>query len=186
MEKRISVVALLVLVLIPATAFAQSSANNRELCLAAQSSNPAVTTQSTHVLSYTGLTAGHVLFYGETCYVVPANPPLPEVKDCLPVSGSGILNEGKLEFSMQGAEYNSESGFGVFTSGIFHVLLSLDTLTGTYATESVNYYQLESGPLKQEFFDTGNVTAVKCPEVSQSEREADILFQKLIRQLDAL
>ena len=185
MKKIYSVVALLAFVFVSTTPITLNAAMaNKELCLTTTSSNTTAT--STHVLSYTGLSAGHVLFYGQTCYVVPANPPIPEVTDCLPVSGSGILNEGKLEFSIQGAEYNNEFGFGVFTTGIFHVLLSLDTLTGTYATESVSYYEVDPVPIQQEYFDTGTVTAVTCPAVPQSETAADRLFQKLIRQLDSL
>jgi hypothetical protein len=183
MKKICLVVTVLALVLVSTAAIGQS---NKELCLVTQSSNPAVTAQSTHILSYTGLSNGHVLFYGETCYVVPANPPIPEVVDCLPVSGSGILNEGKLEFSVQGAEYNNEYGFGAFTTGIFHVLLSLDTLVGTFATESVTYYDIGEEPIQVEFFDTGTAAAVKCPAGSQSEKNADKQFEKLIKQLDAM
>lgn len=185
MKKICLVVALLAFVLVSTTATAKS---DKELCLVTQSRNPAVTTQSTHILSYTGLSNGHVVLYGETCYVVPPNPPIPEVRDCLPVSGSGILNEGKLEFSVQGAEYNDEYGFGAFTTGIFHVVLSLDTFTGTYATESVTYYVVELGeePIQLEFFDAGTASAVKCPPVSQAEKDADKLFKQMIEELDNL
>jgi hypothetical protein len=184
MKKICYVVAVLVLVLVSTGAFAQKA--DKELCLITNSSNPAVTTQTNHILSYTALSNGHVLFYGETCYVVPANPPIPAVVDCLPVSGSGILNEGKLEFSVQGAEYNNEYGFGTFTSGIFHVLLSLDDLTGTYATESVTYYQVGESPTQVEFFDTGTAAAVKCPPVTKEEKDADKEFQQAIDRIDKL
>jgi hypothetical protein len=185
MKKIYSIVALLALVLMSTSAMAVSA--NKELCLTAQSNNAAVTTQTTYVLSYTALSDGHVLFYGETCYVVPANPPIPEVKDCLPVFGSGILNEGKLEFVVQGAEYNTEYGFGAFTTGIFHMLLSIETLTGTYATESVTYYQVGAEPpIQVEAFDSGTAAAVKCPAVSKDEIAADKLFKKLVDQLDKL
>ena len=183
MKRICLVVTVLAMVLVSTAALAQS---NSELYLVTQSSNPAVTTESTHILSFTGVSNGHVLFYGETCYVVPANPPIPEVRDCLPVSGSGILNEGELEFSVQGAEYNNEFGFGAFTTGIFHVLLSLDTLAGTFATESVTYYDIGEEPVQVEFFDTGIAAAVKCPAVPQSEKDADKQFEKLIKQLDAM
>src|SRR5512135_73154 len=90
-KKRICfVVVLLVLVLLSATAFAQKA--DKELCLTSKSDNSAVTSQNTHVLSYTGLSNGHVLFYGETCYVIPAANELPESTGCLPGSGSGILS----------------------------------------------------------------------------------------------
>jgi hypothetical protein len=184
MKKIYSIVALLAVVLVSTSAMAVSA--NKELCLTTQSNNAAVTTQTTHILSYTALANGHVLIYGETCYIVPANPPIPEVKDCLPVSGSGILNEGKLEFSVQGAEYNNEYGFGAFTTGIFHMLLSIETLTGTYATESVTYYEVGDPPIQVEFFDSGTAAAIKCPAVSKSELEADKLFKKLVEQLDKL
>jgi hypothetical protein len=183
MKKVCLIIALLVVALVSTTAYGQGKAD-KELCLSATSNGAPVT--STHILSYSDLSAGHVLFYGETCYVVPANPPIPEVKDCLPVTGSGILNEGKLEFSVQGAEYNNEYGFGVFTTGIFHVLLSLDTLTGTYATESVSYYEVVNGPLQQESFDSGTATAVKCPAVSRSEMDADRQFRKSMDRIDRL
>jgi len=183
MKKICLVVSVLALVLVSTAAIAQS---NKELCLDTQSNNPAVTTQTTYILSYTGLSNGHVLLYGETCYTIPANPPIPEVTDCLPVSGAGLLNEGKLEFSVQGSESNNEYGFNTFTTGIFHVLLSIDTLTGTYATESEVYYEVGEEPIQVEAFDTGTVTAVKCPAVSQSEKDADKQFEKLIKQLDSL
>ncbi len=185
MKKVCFVMVLLAVALVSTTAFAQGKPN-KELCLVAASNNPTVTTQSTHVLSYTGLANGHVLLYGETCYIIPATPPVAEVRDCLPVFGSGILNEGKLEFALQGAEFNTESGFAIFTQGTFHMLLSIDTLTGTYASESVNYFEVEGQPLQQEVFDSGTITAVKCPAVPKSELDADKQFKKLIDQLDKL
>jgi hypothetical protein len=184
MKKIYPIIALLAVVLMSTTAIAVSA--NKELCLTTTSSNPLVTTQSTHILSYTGLNGGHVIFYGETCYYIPASPPGHEVRDCLPVFGSGILNENKLEIVVQGAEYNTEYGVGVFTQGIFHILLSIDTLTGTYASESVVNFEVEGQPLRQEIFDSGTATAVKCPAISQGEIEADKKFKKLIKQLDKL
>jgi hypothetical protein len=187
MKKICFVVAVLVLVLVSTSAFAQKA--NKEFCLNATTTSPApggqgepVTSQRTLVLSYSDLTNGHVIFYGESCYFIPAIPPNPEVKECMPVVGSGILSKNKLEFNVQGVEYMSSYGIGVFISGQSHVLLAIDTLTGTVAGESVYYI----GETRQEIFDSGTIQAVKCPAVPQSELDADKQFKKLVDQLDKL
>ncbi len=178
MKKIYLVVALLAFVLMSATAIAQKA--DKELCLSAYSDNADVT--STHILSYTGLSNGHVIFYGETCYVIPARVGAPESVDCLPVTGSGILYENKIEIAVQGAEYTTDFGPGIFTSGQTHFSISIPAMTGTYASLSVNYIEGE----KFQEFDNGTVTAVKCPAVSKSEIDADKQFKKLIDQLDKL
>jgi hypothetical protein len=187
MKKLCFVVAVLVLVLVSTSAFAQKG--DKELCLNATGTTPApggqgnpVTSQRTIVLSYTGLSNGHVIFYGESCYDIPAVPPNPEVKDCMPVIGSGILDSSKLEFNLQGVEYMTSFGIGVFISGQMHVLLATDTLSGTYAGDST-YYVADQ---RQELLDTGTIAAVKCPATSKSEADADKQFQKLIDQIDKL
>ncbi len=177
MKKIYSVVALLAFALMSTTAMA---AANKELCLSATSDNAPVT--SSHTLSYTGLSNGHVLFYGDSCYAVPAAQGAPEAKDCLPVSGSGILYENKLEIAVQGVEYMADLGIGVFTSGQSHFWLSTDTMTGTYSNLSTNYL---GGQSFQEF-DTGTVVAVKCHAVPKSEVDADKQFDKLIKKIDML
>lgn len=187
MKKLCFVVAVLVLVLVSTSAFAQKA--DKELCLNAIGTTPppggqgdSVQSKRTLVLSYTGLTNGHVIFYGESCYTIPAIPPNPEVKDCMPVIGSGILANNKLEFNVQGTEYTNSYGVGVFISGQTHVLLTIDTLTGTYAGESVYYI----GDLRQELSDSGIITAEKCPTETKDEVDADKQFQKLIDQIDKL
>jgi hypothetical protein len=182
MKKIYSIVALLALVLVSTSAMAASA--DKELCLFTSSSDPttSTTTSRTLVLSYTGLNAGHVSFYGESCYIISAVGQAPEVRDCMPMFGSGILNENKLEIAVQGVEVIIDYGARVLLSGIIHVLLSIDTLTGTYAGESVYYI----GGERQELFESGPMTAVKCPAVSKDEIAADKLFKKLVEQLDKL
>jgi len=177
MKKICFVVALLACVLVSTTAMAASA--NKELCLAA-TSNSGVT--STHILSYTALSAGHVLFYGETCYIIPAREGAPESLDCLPVHGSGLIYENKFEIAVQGVENNADFGVDIFTSGQTHFWISTETLTGTYASESTNYIEGE----KFEDLDRGTVAAVKCPAVPKSELDADKRFSQLIKQLDAM
>ncbi len=188
MKKIYVVVVLLAFVLMSTTAIAQKA--DKELCLNATVTSPPPGTvgssgfsnQRTLALSYTGLSNGHVIFYGESCYDIAAAGTEPEVKGCMPVVGSGILSEGKLEFNVQGVEYMTSYGVGVFISGQTHILLSIDTLTGTYAGESV--YYIEGN--RQEVFDSGTVSAVKCPAVPKSEIDADNQFKKLIDQLDKM
>ena len=177
MKKICFVVALLACVLMSTTAMAASA--NKELCLAA-TSNSGVT--STHILSYTALSAGHVLFYGESCYTIPETNGSPGAVDCLPVHGSGIIYENKFEIAVEGVENNADFGIDVFTSGQSHFWISTETLTGTYASESTNYIEGE----KFQDLDRGTVAAVKCPAVPKSELDADRRFQQLIKQLDAL
>jgi hypothetical protein len=172
------IVALLAFVLVSTTAMAEIA--NKELCLSATSSNAPVT--SSHTLSYTGLSNGHVLFYGDSCYVIPPMEGITGSKDCLPVSGTGILYESKLEIAVQGVEYMTDLGVGVFTSGQTHFWLSTDTLTGTYTSLAANYV---GGQGFQEF-DSGTVTAVKCHAVSKSETDADKQFDKFIKRIDML
>ncbi len=178
MKKIYAMVALLAFVLMSATAMAGIA--NKELCLSTTSSNAPVT--SSHTLSYTGLSNGHVLFYGNSCYTIPAREGAPESKDCLPVSGTGILYENKLEIAVQGVEYMTDLGIGIFTSGQTHFWLSTDTLTGTYSSLSTNYV---GGQGFQEF-DNGTVAAVKCHAVPKSEVDADKQFEKFIKNIDML
>lgn len=180
MKKIYSIVALLALVLMSTSAIAVTA--DKELCLYTSSSDGTTTTQRTLHLSYTGLSAGHVSFYGESCYIISAVGEAPEVRDCMPMFGSGILNENKLEIAVQGVEVIVDYGARVLLSGVIHVLLSIDTLDGTYNGESVYYI----GGERQELFESGPMTAVKCPAVSKDEIAADKLFKKLIDQLDRL
>ena len=178
MRKICSMVVLLGVVFISTAAMAESA--NKELCLTATSNSAPVT--STHTLSYTGLSNGHVLFYGDSCYVIPAREGVAESRDCLPVSGTGILYENKLEIAVQGVEYMADLGIGVFTSGQTHFWISTQTLTGTYSALSTNYI---AGQSYQEF-DEGVVTAVKCHAVPKSELDADKQFKNFIKQIDVL
>jgi hypothetical protein len=180
MKKIYSIVVLLALVLMSTSAIAATA--DKELCLYTSSSDGTATTQRTIHLSYTGLSAGHVSFYGESCYIISAVGEAPEVRDCMPMFGSGILNENMLEIGVQGVEVIVDYGARVLLSGVIHVLLSIDTLDGTYAGESVYYI----GGERQELFESGPMTAVKCPAVSQSEIAADKQFKKLIDRLDRL
>ena len=98
MKKIYSIVALLAVVLMSTSAMAVSA--DKELCLFTSSSDGTATTQMTIHLSYTGLSAGHVSFYGESCYIISAVGQAPEVRDCMPMFGSGILNENMLEIGV--------------------------------------------------------------------------------------
>jgi len=180
MKKIYLVVALLAVVLMSSSAMAVSA--DKELCLFTSSSDGTASTQRTIHLSYTGLIAGHVSFYGESCYIISAVGEAPEVRDCMPMFGSGILNENQLEIGLQGVEVIIDYGARVLLSGAIHILLSIDTLDGTYAGESVYYI----GGERQEVFESGPMTAVKCPAVTKSEIDADKQFKKLIDQLDKL
>jgi hypothetical protein len=180
MRKAYLIIALLALVLMSTSAIAVTA--DKELCLFTSSSDGTVSTQRTVHLSYTGLSAGHVSFYGESCYIIPAVGQAPEVRDCMPMFGSGILNENMLEIAVQGVEVIVDYGARVLLSGVIHVLLSIDTLDGTYAGESVYYI----GGERQELFESGPMTAVKCPAVSRSETDADWQFRRLIDRIDRL
>ena len=182
MRKIYSIIVLLALVLTSSVAMAAST--NNELCLVA-TTEPTDTmpgTERTLILSFAGLTNGHVIFYGESCVIIAAVGEQPEVRNCMPVFGSGILFDDNLEIAVQGVEVLVEYGARVLLSGTIHVLLPIDTLDGTYNGESVFYI----GGERQEIFESGEMKAVKCPRETRREQRADRRFERAIRRLDKL
>ncbi len=181
MKKACIVVAVLVLILVSTSAFAGKT--DKQFCFIGTSDNPKVPgTSHKTILSYSDLSNGHVLFYGETCYVIPPANGSPEAVGCLPMTGSGILNEGKVELFLQGAESTTELGFHLLETFTMHVLLSMNTKTGRYANEVVDIVEGE----RIEVFDTGTTIAVKCPAPTQSELDSDKQFESMIKELDAM
>ncbi len=181
MKKACIVVAVLVLALVSTSAFAGKT--DKQFCFSGISDNPKVsgTTHET-ILSYSDLSNGHVLFYGETCYVIPASNGEPAAADCLPMTGSGILDNGKLEFLIQGAESTTAFGFLLLETFTMHVVVSMDTKTGTYAMEVVDNFEGQ----RQEIFDTGTSVAVKCPAPTKTKLDAEKQFESMIKELDAM
>ncbi len=182
MKKIYSIIVLLALVLMSTAAMAVST--NNELCLVAftEATETTPSTERTLILSYAGLTNGHVIFYGESCIIIAAVGLAPEVRNCMPVFGSGILYDDNLEIAVQGVETIVEYGARVLLSGVIHVLLPIDTLDGTYSGESVYYI----GGQRQELFESGEMSAVKCPRETRREERADRRFEKAIKRLDKL
>ncbi len=158
----------------------QVMAENKELCLKISSTGSQST--GTMTLSYAGLKAGHVQVYGDSCYVIPPANGLPEAKDCMPVQGSGILYENKIELGVTGIEKQADLGIENYASIFNHISLSLDTLTGTLASETVAYSAGQPTPV--EFFSTATVEAVTCPAVTDAEVEADKKFRQAVKLLD--
>ena len=179
MKKIYSIIVLLALVLMSTTAMAASA--DKELCLAA-TIDTTPSSERTLILSYSDLSNGHVIFYGESCYIIAAVGEQPEVRECMPVFGSGILYGDNLEFAVQGVEVIVEYGARVLLSGAIHVLLPIDTLSGTFSGESVYYI----GGVRQEVFESGLMDAVKCPRETRREERADQRFERAIKRLDKL
>lgn len=157
----------------------QAMADNNELCLKASSAGTQSTTTMT--LSYSGLKAGHVQVYGDSCYVIPPANGLPEAKDCMPVQGSGILYEDKIELGVLGIDKLADLGVENYASNLSHISLSLDTLTGTLTSETVAYTAGQPQPV--EFFATATVEAVTCPAVTDEETAADKKFRQAVKRL---
>jgi len=148
----------------------------QEFCLEAASPLTNVTHHLT--LSFTGLKNGHVLLYGASCYDL-----LPVTSDCVPVEGTAILFENKLEMVMHGAENQADFGVDVFLTGNTHFWIDdLTQLTGTWASESITY--IEGGPQGLQEFDKGTVKAVSCPAVTEAEKQADNEFANIFKALD--
>ena len=182
MKKIYSIVVLLALVLVSTAAMAAST--NNELCLVSyiEGTDGTPGSERTLKLSYSDLSRGHVIFYGESCVVIEAIGDQPEVSNCMPVFGSGILYDDYLEIAVQGVETLVEYGARVLLSGTIHVLLPIDTLDGTYSGESVYYI----GGERQEVFESGEISAVKCPQETRREQRADRRFERAIKRLDKL
>jgi hypothetical protein len=177
MKKSTTIVGLLMFALCAPT---QAMADNNELCLRA--SSPATQSTNTMTLSYSGLKAGHVQVYGDSCYIIPAANGLPESRDCMPVHGNGILHENKIELAVLGIEKQADLGIENYASILTHISLSLDTLTGTLANETVAYSAGQPTPV--EFFGTATVEAVTCPAVTADEEAADKKFRQAVKRLD--
>ena len=105
---------------------------------------------------------GHSLFYGSSCYVVPATAGTPSTNDCAPVHGSGIVFEDKFEIALQGAENQQDFGIDVLTINNVHIWIkNLATLTGTWSGEANSY--IDGGPQGARQFDKGTAAVVTCP-----------------------
>jgi hypothetical protein len=105
---------------------------------------------------------GHSLFYGSSCYVVPATPGTPSTSDCAPVHGSGIVFEDRFEMSLQGAENQQDFGVDVLTINNVHIWIkNLANLTGTWSGEANSY--IDGGPQGVRQFDKCTAAAVTCP-----------------------
>lgn len=156
--------------------------DDRELCMEVTS---AVTNiKHTLTLSYSGLRDGHVLLYGDGCYVIPAGNGNAESADCLPLFGSGVLHEDKLEVVVHGTETQADFGKNIFTTSQTHIWLNLTTLVGTWTAESLTL--IEGGdPKGHQQFDKGAAKALPCLPVTNAAKEADRRFKELIKRLDA-
>jgi hypothetical protein len=158
-----------------------ASGADRELCLQVTSAISNIT--HTLTLTYSGLRDGHVLLYGDGCYVIPAGNGNAESADCLPLLGSGVLHEDKLEVAVQGIETQGDFGRNIFTSSQTHIWLKLSDLTGTWVAESLTL--IENGdPKGHQQFDKGAAKAVRCLPVTDAAKEADKRFKDLVKRLD--
>ena len=109
-----------------------------------------------------GSARGHSLFYGSSCYVVPATSGTAVASDCAPVHGSGIVFENRFEMSLQGAENQQDFGVDVLTINNVHIWIkNLVNLTGTWSGEANSY--IDGGPQGVRQFDKGTAAAVTCP-----------------------
>ena len=108
-----------------------------------------------------GITRGHALFYGASCYVIPVVGGSP-ADDCVAVNGSGLVFENKFEISLHGVENQQDFGKDILTISNIHVWIqNLSTLTGTWAGESSTY--IEDGVQGLRQFDKGTAAAIACP-----------------------
>lgn len=137
-------------------------------------------TRSVYMLSYSDLQNGHMILSGEICYSFPPYDQVdPASHDCFPVVGSGILFEDKIEINVQSSEFTRESGADVMFSGVAHIWLDSEKLTGEYNRHGDAWV----GGQLAEYAEHGTIEPVKCP-VRTDEKKLDKKFERLIKNFD--
>lgn len=129
---------------------------NQEICLKLASA--ATGTSETISVSYTNVYKGRFLFFGEACYGFVYNGIT--VADCNPVHGSGIIRNNSIQISLLETSDSVALGVEDFARETFHLMLSTDTLSGTFASETVAYVNHTSTPV--QLFSNGTVTRTAC------------------------
>ncbi len=136
-------------------------------------------------LSVSNLNKGHVQLTGSDCYRNQGPAPAPLIKECLPVLGSGILYEDKLEASIAGSDYMADLGVNLLTTALYHLSINLDTYTGTIAGD-LEHKVLPSQGSDYQQYQTGTVKAVACPAQTPAELAEDRKFKRAINAMTRL
>lgn len=134
-------------------------------------------------LSVSNLNKGHVQFTGSDCYRNQGPAPAPLIEECLPVVGSGILYEDKLEVTIIGSDNMADLGVDLLTTALYHMSINLDTHEGTIAGDLE--HKVIGGSDYQQY-QTGTVRAVACPKQTKVEQEEDKRFKKAINAMTKL
>lgn len=165
---------------------ASSLVGASELCLDMEANNATGGTLHYFLsLTVSNLSRGHVQLSGSDCYANQGPAPLPRQEECLPVVGSGILYENKLEVTILGTDNNADLGVDLFTTAIYHLSMDLDTYSGTIAGDLEHKVITNDGQDFQQY-QTGTVKAVACPKQSKSELAEDRKFKNAINAMTKL
>lgn len=144
-------------------------------------------------VNYTALKDGHVLVYGEACYTITR--PGGAISDCAPVSGSGIIQAGRIPGSLERApmleiELGATEHHELFdhatttTSGTHIWIQDLAQLTGTWAAQS---HTSVEGVVEGLFqFDAGTARGVPCADKTAEDKESEKLLKDTLKKLEKL
>jgi hypothetical protein len=149
-------------------------------------------------LNYTGVKNGDVLVYGKSCYTITGPEGLP-LRDCAPVNGAGIIQEGEvppgtpgtleripmLEIELHSAEQHQLSEHAITTTSATHIWIqNLANLTGIWASQSTTSVEDVTQGLVQS--DEGTVEGVSCPPATDKEKESEKLLNETLKSLEKL
>lgn len=149
-------------------------------------------------LNYTGVENGYVLVYGKSCYTLTV-PEGFSVRECVPVDGAGIIQEGEvppgalgtleripmLEIELHSAEQHHLPEHEITTTSSTHIRIqNLADLTGIWESQSFTTVDDVTRGLFQA--DEGTVKGVSCPPATDQEKEFEKLLKETLKSLEKL
>jgi hypothetical protein len=150
-----TLLALCTLLAVAAWAPAATAQTEGRLCV--QVTSALIGVHHALTLTFTGLTDGYAQVYGAGCYTIPGGPGA----DCVPVSGSLLVFENKVEIALKSTEVQRDFGKSILTVSNTHLWIEdTNAGTGTWAAESLTY--IESGVQGLQQFDRGTLQVQSC------------------------
>lgn len=119
-------------------------------------------------LGVSDLNRGHTQLTGSHCYESRNNDVGGVVQDCMPIVGSAILYENKIELTLTSSEGHSDLGYPQLSTIISHASIDAEGYTGTIAFEINNKILKSDGP-EYSRNHVGTIGVVACPAVKKSE-----------------
>lgn len=160
------------------------AAGAAELCLEMEANNASGAPIPYFLtLSVSNIDRGHVQLTGSDCYRNQGPAPAPLIEECLPVMGSGILYEDRLEVTMAGSDNNADLGIDLLTTAVYHMSIDLNSYSGTIAGD-LEHKVINGSDYQQ--YQTGTVKAVACPKPTKIELAEDRKFKKAIESMTRL